>query len=951
MADGRYSLDDILNEYSGSSKKTSGSDIDLDKLIGTHQGNDSSFLHNNSLNSELSENELYNSTENNYSSQNSSISKSAGVSVKTAVKETLNKNIELPSNKYTKEENEFENKYQNLTQISNKKLVQNEQLPLPDMTKKPAKSFSESFEDSAVAEDEEYSPLIRKAPPKIINENHEKTSPFSFLMKKDSEDEKKYDTNSNLIYSEMYKHHTGKIKDPFEKYSSSDNVDIDSILNEYSHAGKTPISSPNSETSHIKGFTDIFFRLNKKSDAPDCNTELLDGMMKIKKERVHKTSLIPPVSRKSISDINLKLDDKIIPNTAPIPVNEQQSEIDKFNALKERRNKKVKDFVFVGEEEEDTDDDNSDIPAEAGVIEDFEKLEDAPSIANDILQLKKSLSLRLFVLVVCLVLSGYIAIANDFKGIPMPDFLNKTAEPTIFLFINSILGIIAAFMSYTVLSCGLSKLLTFKADCDSITAAAAVTSIGSSMIFLACTDLVRGSFVHNYIPAAIAALMFNTIGKLLIVNRTQRNFKYVSGDSEKYAVVMVHDEETAQTFTRGALSDFPVLAAARKTEFISGFLKTSYSSDNTDKFSKLASPIILAFSLIIAMLAGFLTKTDYGTKSIFIGISAFTGCISICSVFSMMLVVNLPMEKASKKYREMDGAMLGYDSIEEFSETNSVLIDATQIFPKGSVKLFAIKIFSDTRIDEAIVEAASLTSQANSILKNMFYDIIAGKTELLNPVESYIFEDSIGLCGWINNKRVLLGSRELMINHSIEGMPTEAREKEYTESGKTAVYLSISGELSAMFVVELTTTLEVQLALKELERNNIYLMVRTVDSAISISKLSDMFDVSPEIFKLISFRNHEIFEEATSYQAAQPANLACTGRFAAFSALILGAKRLRTTINTGICIQAVSILLGIIITAALIISKAFGELSASVIIAYNLIFTLILLIYQSFRKC
>jgi len=82
-----------------------------------------------------------------------------------------------------------------------------------------------------------------------------------------------------------------------------------------------------------------------------------------------------------------------------------------------------------------------------------------------------------------------------------------------------------------------------------------------------------------------------------------------------------------------------------------------------------------------------------------------------------------------------------------------------QLFPQGMINLSAIKIFSDTRIDEAIVEAASLTNQAGSILKHMFYDIIAGKTEMLNPVESYIYEDSMGICGWINNKRVLLGNR------------------------------------------------------------------------------------------------------------------------------------------------------------------------------------------------
>lgn len=69
---------------------------------------------------------------------------------------------------------------------------------------------------------------------------------------------------------------------------------------------------------------------------------------------------------------------------------------------------------------------------------------------------------------------------------------------------------------------------------------------------------------------------------------------------------------------------------------------------------------------------------------------------------------------------------------------------------------------------------------------------------MLYPVESYIYEDGLGLSGWIENKRVLLGTRELMENHSIEGIPTLAKEKEYSK-GNIVMYLSISGVVSTLF--------------------------------------------------------------------------------------------------------------------------------------------------------
>ena len=503
------------------------------------------------------------------------------------------------------------------------------------------------------------------------------------------------------------------------------------------------------------------------------------------------------------------------------------------------------------------------------------------------------------------------------------------------------------FASWNVVSCGFSKLISFKSDCDTLSAVVIITAVGGNGILYANPTLVQYGIAHVYTAAAICTLLFNTIGKLLIVSRTQRSFRFVSGGCEKYALFNIEDDDTAQNFTRGALRDFPKLASMRKTEFLEDFLKTSYASDSTDKFCCLFVPIILVASLIVALLAGI--TTDFGMAGIYVGTAAFTGCISMCSLVSMMLVVNLPMEFASKKAAEVGGAVLGYNCIDEFADTNSILIDAAQLFPQGSVNLAAIKVFSDTRIDEAIVEAASLTSQSGSILKNMFYDIIAGKTELLNPVESYIFEDSMGLCGWINNKRVLLGSRELMMNHSISGIPSAAKEQEYVK-GRSAVYLSISGELSAMFIVEMKPSMEVKHALEALQKHEVYTVIRSVDSLVTIRRLSEMFDISPEFFKLIPFRLHTEFENELSYQPKQHAVAACSGRFAALSYLITSCRKLRGTISAGIAFEAIAILLGILICLAMVILNSFGEISATMAITYNLIFTVILVIFQVIRK-
>lgn len=909
MADKLYSVDDIINEYSGKGGSDDGKKESVDELLENFRKNDPTetvTLHNTDIFGKINEEAADDSDE--------------------------------KSEKPLKSDGAFEEKYGKLSEKMNE--VAKRESETPEKVVKGQgreRSFSEKIENG-FGDD------------KKAEKGDSLAQRFKNRKKQEEAEKEEAPTPEPTVQKPVQ-------PSPFDKYEaiagdSSDDDEaedkasetikkgksLDEILDEYSK--ERPAQKAKKEFTQHRSITEFFTRKLPTDDA--AGGELSDEMRRLRRERLSRTQGVTPVERKSISDIDLKLEDKILPDTAQFRIDAESAKLD---ALKERRNKKIKDFVLVGDEEDEPDEETDE-----KAIEDYEEYDDAAAVVSDIDRIKGTLTLRLIVVAVCLAVSAYISLANDLNIFPMFDLLSKRTQTNTYLFVNAIIGILAAFSAYPVISCGLSKLFSMKADCDSLSAVAMVTGIANCVIMFANSNLIKGSIVHIYLTTAILSLLFNTIGKLLIVTRTKRSFGFVSGSGDKYALLKVGDEETAQNFTRGTLRDFPNLVSMKKTEMLRDFLKISYAPDSTDNFCRVFTPIILAAGVIVGVLAGFVAKGEYGSAGAYVGFSVFTGCVAICSAVSLMLVVNLPMEKASKKNSELQGALLGYDAVEEFADTNSVLIDAAQLFPQGSVTLSAIKVFSDTRIDEAIVEAASLTNQSGSILKNMFYDIIAGKTELLDPVESYIFEDSMGLCGWINNKRVLLGSRELMINHSIEEVPSAAKEQEYTRGGRSAVYLSISGELSAMFIVEISPSLEVKRALTELSKQGVYTVIKTVDSLISINLISELYGVSSEYFKLLPFRLYEKYEETVSYEPKVKATAACSGKFAALSSIICGCKNLRGTITTGIALEAVSVLLGIMICFAMVLLKCFGELSATMTCAYNLCFALVFAAFQLFRK-
>ncbi len=672
-----------------------------------------------------------------------------------------------------------------------------------------------------------------------------------------------------------------------------------------------------------------------------ADTAIMQSLIKLKKERgTAKPAVrkVDPVNRASINDIDLGIEKKVIPNTE-MGIDENATEEEKLAYLNAKRRERVKEFIAQNEEDE---------KPRKGSVADFESFDQASEMSQSIAGLKQSLVARLCILLVVGIISVYITLVTDRN----PELIPIVSQSTARLFVSVMLGLIACFVSYTVIAAGLKKLFTLKADSDSLAAVTAIFSLVSATAMLANSELVQNRTAHAYVSVAILGLIVNTVGKLLIITRTERNFKYISGGYSKYAAMHIDDEDVAGKFTKGALTDFPSLTTARKTEFVRDFISNSYSADLTDAFSKFYVPIAAGISLLVGVLGMFVYPDEIAEleQRTFYALSCAAGTMSAMSAMGMMLVTNIPLAKASKKYLQSSAVMLGYSAVDKFADTNSVLIDAIDLFPDGMVEIVNLKPAKKASLEEGILYAASLCCQTESILRPAFYKMIRGKTEMLYPVESYIYEDGLGLSGWIENKRVLFGNRTLMESHSVEGLPTPEKEKEYSK-GDSITYLSIGGNIAMIFIVKLKASVSVSRALSELEKQNVTVILRSVDSLLSITRLSELFEVTPNIFKLLPFRYHADYDAQTSYVAEMSSSMIYSGRFASLAMLLTGAKRLQRSATVGIVIQVLSALIGLISCIIFAAAGSFGSLfTGTVMIAYNLLWVLITAVVQYAAK-
>ena len=583
-------------------------------------------------------------------------------------------------------------------------------------------------------------------------------------------------------------------------------------------------------------------------------------------------------------------------------------------------------------------------------VNDFNSYEDKSKVKQYIAEMKTNLLVRIIITLVLCILSLYITLANDLN-LPIFDTLKTTTSASGYLMVQSAIGLVAILTSVKAVFSGIVKLFTRKADSDSFASIGIVSAfIGSLVTFFMGSSLVEEQLLNVYMPIALIGLLANLSGKMLIIKREEHNFKFISRDKDKFGTFCMQDDYNAEKITKGLVEDYPVTVYKKKSKFASDFIKYTYSYDMADRFSKFAVPTISVIALIVSIIASIVYNKSFDMVIPVGIISIFSMFISFCSCFSIPLYINSMLYRVSEKYAKRDGALLGYQAVEDFYDTNSIILNASDIFPKGSVNISALKLFSNAKVDETLIYAISLAKNMNSILAPTLLDMLDGNWDMLCDVENCSYEDGLGICGWIDNKRVLMGNRELMEAHNIENLPTKSKESELVGSKKDGIYISVSGNLALMLIVDIVPNKKIKQDLHALESSKISIAVNSCDFLVSVNKIEYLFGINPEKVKVIPY---ELYQETKEYFKEKPkcsSSIVTNGDIGIITKLLVSTKCIHKMSILGNMLHAVACIVGIIIGISFISMGAFRELTPTMILLYNFICSGIILLICKWQK-
>lgn len=472
---------------------------------------------------------------------------------------------------------------------------------------------------------------------------------------------------------------------------------------------------------------------------------------------------------------------------------------------------------------------------------------------------------------------------------------------------------------------------------------AVILTLVHTVLFIFKPDLIIDGG-GLYPSAAAFALFLNLAGKHRRMIRIIHNFEFLTEAGDKYTVEDIVNEVDAAIISRNLLAGEPLLKYSVKTDFPTSFMEISCADEPADKISKVMGPIMIGLNLVLFAVLGILEHNwNYAFNVLVAGI------IITCPIITL-LATNLALSGVSKSLAKKGAMVCGFEGAHIIHNSNALVMEASDLFGARSCDLHGIKTFNGTKIDDAILQTAAVIIKTKSPLAGVFDDVIVGKQSILPEVDGVIYEDKMGTSAWIYQKKILVGTRDLLIHHGV-AVPKIEFENKYTRKGRKALYLAVAGKISAMFVVSYNADNNIKKGLKKLEKSGITILLKSCDPYINEENIMEIFDLPEGFIRVMTSSNARIFEKYSNMVVEKsPAYSVHNGTALGFISAVRGSESLVSLENSLSVLVSFGSSIGFGVAALLGFLNGMSQLNALNVIIFQSVWSIFVLIISKIKR-
>lgn len=564
--------------------------------------------------------------------------------------------------------------------------------------------------------------------------------------------------------------------------------------------------------------------------------------------------------------------------------------------------KKFKEQEPVQPQEPVENQDRAEAPeTEAMPTADYRTVGDRDAVNAALSAAGKKLRLRAFANVV--LLGGGLLFSTLLKAPVL------AAGETAYYTVHLLLTVLVIAVNFPVLK-GLKSFVSKQKSIDSSLAAAFVMVLLQSMLAVAGIRS-QGAFPLSA-PLALSAA-FYSFGRLSAHRRVCANFGVIANEKLKNAVHVVSNHSANLAMGQRAVGDDVLVCCGSKTKNIEDFLAYSYCKNPLINRAKKVALVGLIMSLGLGLAAAFITTLDIAYAVFVAGV---VSCIAAAP--ATLLIPNYPLRSAAKRLNGYGAMLTGYKACAELDRCNAVAVTAGQLFPEDSVCMVDMRPLSPNPIDRTILDAYSVTAQIGSPLAGMFRQINNTTDLVPKKADTVMYEEKMGVSGWVENHRVFVGNRVLMEAHGFKALPPLELDKKILRKGYFPVYLACDNAVCAIFVVKYCPNEEVAYELSRLCNTGTTVLVKNCDPNLSEKMLCDYFGLYEDSISIMNKQGCDRFDTAVAYKESRSAGASFGKSVCGLFAGMTAAIQIKSLFHSMSALYVVTVILGILATAVAI---------------------------------
>ena len=551
------------------------------------------------------------------------------------------------------------------------------------------------------------------------------------------------------------------------------------------------------------------------------------------------------------------------------------------------------------------------------------------SIADKLHHMAAELTLR------C-VLAGILAVVLLHLGLtaerllPPLSVLDPDAAPAAFYAANLLLFAASLFVGYPVLRDGLTG-LRGRPSADTMPALAAVAALLQAVVAMLNANAYRSTEGIGLLTGMAAlGLFLALVGSRVMLSAVQGGYALAAEGGELRGAYRTRDKDLIRALARDLEQKDPWVLLSRPVQTASDdFVEQSLSERASERRARKVACVLLA----AAVLSGVAFLLFGGGINCAVAAAAAVLCMG--APLSSVLVPGLAALRLQRAAAAVGAVVPGWAAIEELGGIDTIELDADDLFTADSVTLEDIRIFKGGRIDRAILYAASVLNESCDTLRGLFRQIIEDRTDILFPVKDLEQHTGLGFSAWCDNNRILIGTRRYMEQEGVT-LPEQDYEDSHSKNGELQIlYLAVSGNLHAMFVLRYVGGRNVARSLASLQRENIRLLVTSKDPSLTARHITEAYHLPEGMVTVLDGDQCQAIEAADAAPAKPKCCLYHHRGFASLTGGLQAADQAQNAETSATTVQLVSVCFSVFIAVLLTYAGSIWQLSIATVLMYQ----------------